>query len=346
MSKNSKDKKRRFKVFKWVYVIGMIVVIGGVMGYGAIGAAVFNFDDRSSLTMLAMVPIMSTIYSLAMKPVIRKISARIETLIDAMDQVANGNLDYQLVTAGAGEFERAYRRFNAMALELKRTKEEMQDFTNEFAHEFKTPITAISGFSDYLVETGADIETDERMQQLVMISEESKRLLNLSMNTLLLSKVDAMQVVDNNEKYDLAEQLRKCVIILSKALDKKEIELEMDEDLILPYYGNEELLQHVWLNILNNAIKFTPKDGIIKIDASQKENEIAVKIVDSGIGMDEKTKSRIFDKYFQNDTSSLAKGSGIGLSIVKRIVTLCEGKIVVDSYPNEGTTFTVYLPTK
>lgn len=342
----SYDDKFKINGFRWVYVIGLIVVVGGVMGYGAIGAIVFDFDDSSSLTMLAMIPIMSTIYSLAMKPVIRKISTRIETLIDAMEQVANGNLDYQLVTAGAGEFERAYRQFNAMALELKRTKEEMQDFTNEFAHEFKTPITAISGFSDYLLETGTDFETEERMQQLTMISEESKRLLNLSMNTLLLSKVDAMQVVDNKEKYDLAEQLRKCVILLSKLLDKKNIELEMDEDLTLPYYGNEELLQHVWLNILNNAIKFTPKNGTIKIDASHKENEIVVTIADSGIGMDEKTKSRIFDKYFQNDTSSLTKGSGIGLSIVKRIVILCEGKIVVDSIPNEGTSFTVYLPTK
>ena len=258
--------------------------------------------------------------------------------------MANGNLEYQIDIKHAGEFEKAYSQFNAMTLELKKTKEEMQDFTNEFAHEFKTPITAISGFSEYLLETGESIETSERMEQLTMISEESKRLLNLSMNTLLLSKVDAMQVVDNKEEYDLAEQLRKCVIILSKALDKKNIELEMDEDLTLPYYGNEELLQQVWLNLLNNAIKFTSKNGRIEIEGYSTDEEIIVSISDNGIGMDKKTMERIFDKYYQNDSSSVAKGSGIGLAIVKRIVTLCGGNIQVSSKINEGTTFTVNLP--
>ncbi|MBQ6464508.1 MAG: HAMP domain-containing histidine kinase [Pseudobutyrivibrio sp.] len=342
--KKKNPKKNKIKGFRWVYVIGSIVVIGGVMGYGAIGSVVFDFDDRSSLTMLAMIPIMTTIYYLAMKPVVTKLSGRIDELTKAMDEVAGGNLDYQIDIKKAGEFEKAYSQFNTMALELKKTKEEMVDFTNEFAHEFKTPITAISGFSEYLLETGRDLETPERIEQLTMISEESKRLLNLSMNTLLLSKVDAMQVVDNKEEYDLAEQLRKCVIILSKALDKKNIELEMDEDLTLPYYGNEELLQQVWLNLLNNAIKFTSKNGRIEIEGYSTDEEIIVSISDNGIGMDKKTMERIFDKYYQNDSSSVAKGSGIGLAIVKRIVTLCGGNIQVSSKINEGTTFTVNLP--
>lgn len=345
-TKERQSHKNKIKGFRWVYVIGSIVVVGGVMGYGAIGSVVFDFDDRSSLTMLAMVPIMTAVYYLAMQPVVSKLSNRIDNLTKAMDEVANGNLDYQIETKGAGEFEKAYRQFNTMTLELKKTKEEMVDFTNEFAHEFKTPITAISGFSEYLLETGKDIETTERIEQLTMISEESKRLLNLSMNTLLLSKVDAMQIIDNKEKYDLAEQIRKCVIILSKALDKKNIDLEMDEDLTLPYYGNEELLQQVWLNLLNNAIKFTSKNGRIEIVGYSTEEEIVVSISDDGIGMDEKTMEHIFDKYYQNDSSSVAKGSGIGLAIVKRIITLCEGKIDVSSKINEGTTFTVHLPIK
>lgn len=342
--KKKNPKKNKIKGFRWVYVIGSIVVIGGVMGYGAIGSVVFDFDDRSSLTMLAMIPIMTTIYYLAMKPVVTKLSGRIDELTKAMDEVAGGNLDYQIDIKKAGEFEKAYSQFNTMALELKKTKEEMVDFTNEFAHEFKTPITAISGFSEYLLETGRDLETPERIEQLTMISEESKRLLNLSMNTLLLSKVDAMQVVDNKEEYDLAEQLRKCVIILSKPLDKKNIDLEMDEDLTLPYYGNEELLQQVWLNLLNNAIKFTSKNGRIEISGDSTEEGIIVSISDNGIGMDKKNMERIFDKYYQNDSSSVAKGSGIGLAIVKRIVTLCGGNIQVASKINEGSTFTVNLP--
>ncbi|MCR5770619.1 MAG: HAMP domain-containing histidine kinase [Butyrivibrio sp.] len=332
------------KGFRWVYFMGTVIVVGSVMAYGLIGAIVFDFDDRSALTMLAMVPLMSFVYTMAMRPVIRKLSGRIEKITIAMDEVANGNLDYQIDTKKSGEFKKAYSQFNSMTLELKKTKQEMEDFTNEFAHEFKTPITAISGFSDHLLETGKDIETEERLEQLKMISEESRRLLALSMNTLLLSKVDAMQVVDNKEHYDLAEQLRRCVILLSKEMDKKDIDLEMDEDMELPFYGNEELLQHVWINILNNAVKFTPKGGTITIIGHNTDGEIVVSISDTGAGMDEKTMQKIFDKYYQNDSSSIARGSGIGLSIVKRIVVLCKGSIDVDSSIGNGTTFTVHLP--
>ncbi|MCR5273296.1 MAG: HAMP domain-containing histidine kinase [Lachnospiraceae bacterium] len=339
-----KTKARIIRGFRWVYVIGTIVVIGSVMAFGLIGTTVFGFDHRSSLTMLAMIPLMAFIYSMAIKPVIIKLSSRIEKLVIAMDEVANGNLDYQIDTKRAGEFQTAYNQFNAMTLELKKTKQEMEDFTNEFAHEFKTPITAISGFSEYLLETADGVETEERKKQLLMIYEESKRLLTLSMNTLLLSKVDAMQIIENKEEYDLAEQLRKCVIILSKELDKKEIELEMDEDLSLPFYGNEELLQHVWINILNNAIKFTPEGGMITISGERGVGETIVSIKDTGVGMDEKTVQKIFDKYYQNDSSSIARGSGIGLSIVKRIVTLFSGRVDVYSCPGKGTTFSVRLP--
>ncbi len=345
MSDKSRHKRKRItKGFKWVYLIGVAVVTGSVMGFGVVSTTVLKIDRDESIAMLAMVPFMSFVYYLAMKPVIKSMTQKMEKLTTAMDDLANGNLERRIDIKKADEFIEVYEQFNSMALELQKTKQQMTDFTNEFAHEFKTPITAISGFSDYLLETSDGIETQERLEQLTMISEESKRLLNLSMNTLLLSKVDAMQVVDNKEEYDLAEQLRKCVILLSKALDNKGIDIDMDEDLRLPFYGNEELLQHVWINLLNNAIKFTPKQGTIAISGVSHKDMLEVAISDTGIGMDEKTKEKIFDKYYQNDTSSVAKGSGIGLSIVKRIVTLCGGTIEVSSAINEGTSFVIKLP--
>ena len=337
-------KKKKIKVFRWVYVIGSIVIAGSVMAFGSIQFVSIGLNASEPILMIGMILPMTLIYYLAIWPVINRLSKRIEILIDAMEHVSNGNLGFQIEMKRPGEFEDAYKQFNAMSLELKKTKAEMEDFTNEFAHEFKTPITAISGFADYLVETGEGIESEERMEQLIMISEESKRLLNLSMNTLLLSKVEALQVVADKERYDLAEQLRKCVILLSKQLDKKDIDIDMDEDLKLIYYGNEELLQHVWINLLNNAIKFTPQNGRITIQAIDNTKETVVTIADSGVGMDEKTMEKIFDKYYQNDSISVARGSGIGLSIVKRIVTLCGGTINVASTVGAGTTFTICLP--
>ncbi len=359
------NKKKRFKVkgLIWVYVIGIIVVVGGVMGYGAIGSAVFGFDDRSSLTMLAMVPIMAFVYSMAMRPVIRSLENRMGKLAEGMNEVAEGDLSYRIDLKGAGEYKELYKQFNSMATELQKTREEMESFTNEFAHEFKTPITAISGFSEILLETAEGIEDEERIEYLKLISEESGRLLRLSQNTLLLSKMEAMQFVSEKEKYDLAEQLRRCVILLSKSIDEKKIEIDMDEDMELPYYGNQEMMQHVWINLLNNAVKFTPEKGSITIKGkvqkitsgkpissdgsgiiATEKSEIVISITDTGIGMDEETAKKIFDKYYQNDPVSLTKGSGIGLSIVKRIVTLCNGTVDVKSWPGTGSTFTVKLP--
>ncbi|MCR5154639.1 MAG: HAMP domain-containing histidine kinase [Lachnospiraceae bacterium] len=340
-----KEKKKvKIRGFIWVYIIGIIVVVAGVMGFGLIGTLWFSFDEGSALIMLAMFPIMAGAYTLAIRPVVRSLKNKMEKLVDGMYQVSDGNLSYRIDTEKAGEYKELYKIFNSMAAELEKTRDEMENFTNEFAHEFKTPITAINGFSEILLEGKDAVSEEEKEEYLKLISEESRRLLNLSQNTLLLSKVEAMQIVSEKEEYDLAEQIRYCLILLNKSIAEKNIEIEMDEDLVLPFLGNKELLQHVWLNLLSNAVKFTPKGGQITVFGKTEENDIEIRITDTGIGMDEKTMEKIFDKYYQNDSVSLTKGSGIGLSIVKRIVTLCGGKVLVYSMVGTGSTFSVHLP--
>ena len=339
-------KGKRIKGFGWIYLVGIAVVIGGVMAYGLVAQLFLGFDEHSSLSMVWMIIPMSIVYALAVRPVVKGMTEKMNRLAEGMEAVSGGDFEYQIDTKKSGEFETLYRQFNSMTLELKKTREEMEAFTNEFAHEFKTPITAINGFSNYLQEMGDEIDPKEREEYLEMISSESKRLLRLSMNTLLLSKVEAMQVVSDKEQYDLAEQLRRCLILLSKEMEKKKIEIEMDEDLTLPICANEELLQHVWINLLNNAIKFTREKGHITVSGGKKENRVIIRISDDGIGMDEETQAHIFDKYYQHDTTDTTKGSGIGLAIVKRIVTLCGGDISVASWVGGGSSFTVRLPLK
>ncbi len=119
--------------------------------------------------------------------------------------------------------KKIYCGFNAMASELKATKHEMDNFMNEFTHEFKTPITSINGFADYLYETGTETETEERLQYLKVISEQSHRLANLTQNILLLSKLEACQIVTDKEHFSLSEQIKSCVILLFKADRGKKI---------------------------------------------------------------------------------------------------------------------------
>ncbi|MBQ8962127.1 MAG: HAMP domain-containing histidine kinase [Ruminococcus sp.] len=326
---------------KWTVILGLTAVFGGLFSYGIIYFFMAVTDNYSSASMIGMIPMMCVIIGVAMYFVITAMERRLKPLLDGLQKIADGDLDVRLDTENAGEYELIYQNFNAMAKELKATKEEMQSFINEFTHEFKTPITSISGFADVLYQTGEGIENEERMEFLKVISEQSHRLSNLAQNTLLLSKVEATQIITEKETFSLSEQIKRCAIMLLPQMEKKHITLDIAEDLDFSYYGNEELMEQIWINLLNNAVKFTPEGGEIFIFSKQTGDKLIVSIKDSGSGMDEDTISHIFEKYYQNDTASIVKGNGIGLSIVKRIVELCEGSIEVESAPGKGSVFSV-----
>ncbi len=341
-----KGKSRpRFRLiqFRWIFAVDSIVVIGAVMAYGAVARYWLGMTEENALSMLAIIPLMILVVSASTAVILHSIRRKMGTLLDGIQAVSDGNLDVELDCKKAGEYKSIYQGFNRMTAELKKTKQEMQSFVNEFSHEFKTPITSIAGFAQYLLDTGSDIESPERMEYLQIISEEALRLSTLAQNTLLLSKVEACEIITEKERYDLAEQLRHCSILLLPKMEQKDIAFDMDID-ELCYTGNAELMEQVWLNLLNNAVKFTPEHGEIKITGKQTADEILVSFSDSGIGMDEETTAHIFEKYYQHDMVSAVRGNGIGLSIVARIVTLCNGIIQVQSVPDEGSTFTVRLP--
>ena len=329
---------------KWVFALSTIVIIGSVMCFGLITFLFFDIDYTSAIYMLGMILPMTFVIGSCIFFILKGMEKRLNPLLSALENVSNGELNVELDVREAGEYEKIYIGFNNMVEELKRTKVEIQNFINEFAHEFKTPITSISGFADYLYETGNGIESEERMKYLKMISEQSYRLSNLSQNSLLLSKVESCQIITDKETFSLSEQLKSCAILLLKQIEEKSITLNIPEDMAIEYYGNEELMAQVWINLLTNAIKFTPVNGEITITEKDSKNEVQISISDNGIGMSEETITHVFEKYYQNDSVSFVKGNGIGLAITKRIVDLCGGTIKIDSKLNEGSTFTVILP--
>lgn len=329
---------------KWVFALSTIVVIGSVMCFGFITFLFLGLDYTSAIYMLGMILPMELVVGGCIFFILKGMEKKLTPLLSALENVSNGELDVKLDVREAGEYEKIYIGFNNMVEELKRTKTEMQNFINEFTHEFKTPITSISGFADYLYETGNGIESEERMQYLKMISEQSYRLSKLSQNSLLLSKVESCQIITDKETFSLSEQLKSCAILLLKQIEEKNITLNIPEDIKVEYYGNEELMEQVWINLLTNAIKFTPVKGEITITEKDSKNEVQISISDNGIGMSEETITHVFEKYYQNDSVSFVKGNGIGLAITKRIVDLCGGIIKIDSKLNEGSTFTVILP--
>ena len=267
----------------------------------------------------------------------------VKTLSTAIKKVASGDYKTKIPTDRKSQITPIYEDFNKMCAELESVQILRNDFINSYSHEFKTPIASINGFASLLLEK--DLPASEQRKYLEIIVDESSRLSKLATNTILLSRLSSQQIVTDSEIYDLSEQLRQCSIILSKRWLDKKIEFS-GEFPPVDYYGNKEMMQHLWLNLLDNAIKYTPIGGEINVEVSTKNKNIIVKISDTGEGMNEKTRAHLFDPYYQGDSSHSSQGLGLGLSIAKRIVELCGGTIEVKSELSVGSTFIVTLPTK
>ncbi len=142
---------------------------------------------------------------------------------------------------------------------------------------------------------------------------------------------------------EVLPRLRGIPVIVVSARAAKGIEWELE----LPrqtYYGSEALLEQVWVNVLDNAVKHSPAGGGIAVELSRSDGGLAVCITDHGDGMTEEVQKHMFEKLYQGDSSRKAEGSGLGLALVKRIIELCRGSIAVESAPGRGTAFTVRLP--
>ncbi|NLY47066.1 MAG: HAMP domain-containing histidine kinase [Tissierella sp.] len=263
-------------------------------------------------------------------------------LIAATEEVSKGDFNVKVKELKKNhQFGELIRSFNIMTKELSSIEMFRKDFINNFSHEFRTPIVSIRGFARQLKNTSL---TDEKSQEYIkIIIRESERLANMSSNILFLTKLENQEIVTDKKLFSLDEQIRNCILLLQMEWERKDIDLNIQLD-PMEYYSDEEMLSHVWLNLLGNAIKFSRNKGEITIKCRDEVEHIMVKISDNGIGMKDETIHQIFEKFYQGDSSRTTEGNGLGLSLVKRIVDLCGGQIDVKSYLGNGTDITVRLP--
>ena len=284
---------------------------------------------------IVMVPINAVLYT--------KRNKELSILSDSIGKVADGDYSVRIQYKPSDSMAAIYEDFNKMCSELGSVQMLRNDFINSYSHEFRTPIASINGFASLLMER--DFPKEEEKEYLRIIAEESERLSHLASSSILLSKISSQQIITDAEDYDISEQIRQCSIILSKAWTDKQIEFSGSFD-ECPVHASKELLQHVWLNILDNAVKYTPDGGEIFIETKTLDDSIQVVISDTGKGMDDETLSHVFDPYFRGDSSHSSAGLGLGLAIVKRIVDLSGGEISVKSEKDTGTEFTITLPKR
>ena len=268
----------------------------------------------------------------------------IKKLRVAMDKVADGDFSVRLEEKSSSkEIMEIYTGFNLMAHELSSTEILQTDFVSNVSHEFKTPINAIEGYSTLL--QGSENLDDEQKEYIEKILFNTQRLSSLVGSILLLSKLENQQIPTNQTEYRLDEQIRQSVVALETAWVQKDIELDVELDRV-SYLGNEQMMRHVWDNLISNAIKFSPNGGTVKIHLAKKLKKLIFTVEDQGPGLSEEAQKHIFDKFYQADASHKQEGNGLGLALVKRILTIEKGQITAENIPEGGCRFTVILRTK
>lgn len=248
----------------------------------------------------------------------------IREIISATDKLAAGDFSARIDLRGPNEFKLLSRSFNHMAEELGGVELLRNDFVNNFSHEFKTPIVSVSGFAKMLKRP--ELTDEERSEYLDIIISESDRLTQLATNVLNLSKLENQSILTGKKHFNVTEQIRRIVAMLDSKWSEKRIEITFDCDEVY-LDGNEELLGQAWINLIDNAIKFSPENAVVDIGIRRDRESVVFTISDEGVGIPEDIAARIFDKFYQGDTSHATKGNGLGLTISKRIVGLHGGEI-------------------
>ena len=270
----------------------------------------------------------------------------LEDFAQATKKVASGDFSVYMAPKHtpdkADHLDVIYMDFNKMVEELGSIETLKTDFFSNVSHEIKTPLAVIQNNAELLHRE--NITEEQRLEYTENILHATKRLASLITNMLKLNKLEKQVIKPQPHEFDLCAQLCDCALQCEDMWDKKEIDFEADMEDRVIICADAGLLELVWTNLLSNAMKFTPSGGTITITQTSDEENVTVSISDTGCSMDENTVKRIFDKFYQGDTSHATEGNGLGLALVQRILELSEGTITVKSTPRQGTTFTVTLP--
>lgn len=268
----------------------------------------------------------------------------VEKILEATKKIAKGDFSVRLATfhpyGKYDEFDCIIENVNLLAEELGKSEILKTDFIANVSHELKTPLAIIQNYASSL-QNGLLSET-ERKEYAKTVETAAKRLTKLVTNVLQLNKLEHSKLLPEKQWIRLDEHLTEAALVYEERLDDKGISLKADLEEI-SVFTSPELLSIVWSNLLSNAVKFTEQGGKISLSLCLKNGNAIVKISDTGEGIAPEMGKRIFDKFYQGDTSHAAEGNGLGLALVKKVIDILGGEISVESETGKGSTFTVTL---
>lgn len=269
----------------------------------------------------------------------------VSQLNEATRQVAQGDFSVYLEPGHAREkyndLDYVFENFNLMIEELGSTETLKNDFIANVSHEFKAPLAVIRSYAEALKN-----ETDEEQRDMYtqIIVDETDKMATMVTNVLKLSKIENQALQPHIKKYNVSRQLVETLLNFEKVWASHNISLDINIPDDIEIAAGPEMMELVWQNLLSNAFKFVPSGGQVTLRLQQNNEGTEITVRDNGEGMDHNTLNRIFDKFYQGETSHTNQGNGLGLSLVNRIVTLMQGSISVESKLGKGSAFTVWLP--
>lgn len=342
--------KRKGNFGEWI--LGILIPFLTVFAIVSVALAIFVVVEKkwgdntaivSTVMMLTilMFSLLFTLGDVLRRKITRERSVR--AILAATKRIAAGDfsarLDIEHVYEKYNDYDLIMENINAMAAALEKNETLNADFVSNVSHEIKTPLALIRSYVE-LLQNETDGETREKYVQIVV--QATQRLSGLVANVLKLNKLENQQLSFEREKISLHEMLAESALAFEDAYEKKKITLDCDLDEV-EIYSCAGYLEIVWQNLISNAVKFTSEGGNIRISLKKEGKFAVVKVQDDGCGISAAAGSRIFDKFYQGDTSHAGEGNGLGLALVKKVIDLIGGEISVVSELGKGSAFTVKL---
>ncbi len=320
------------------------VVMSAVLVYDKIRKMTDNITEIALV--MAVVIIFISLAFTTFDAIRRKIilDGPVSKILTATEKLASGNFSHRTEISHSYDSYNSYdlimENINILAEELEKSELLKVDFISNVSHEIKTPVAVIKSYAQLL--SVDDVSDEEREKYTQVIVQSAERLSSLVSDVLKLSRLENSEIHPEAHEFNLTEQISLALLSFEDILDRRGITLECNlEDIRVKSY--ESYLEIIWNNLISNAVKFNRDNGRITVSLCSCSDYVEFKISDTGCGIAADSGARIFERFYQGDTSHRSEGNGLGLALVKRVADIVGATISVSSEVGHGTTFTVIV---